>query len=308
VFGVPLAAVQSSPDGVPLFLKKAAEAVEAWAPGRGGVYRCITFKSHIDNFRVQIETDVEKVNFMDPTKDPHIASSMIMKFLEEMPDRLLSFRFAERLVYADYDLQGRISFLLRKINGLSKQKRAVLEFTLRHLNWISTLPHDGRTESMALGARLYSILTQPQKDVFELEPRRVQKVRDIVPSFKIIQDLIENVDLLFCPTKIPPSMEIGRSRRVVSCKFLPVLPPMGYHSRSLSSLPILLFSNEQVAVGESSITMDSDELSRVSSASTKKTSKELCDTAKSMKVPCDISQLHQSHTEFSMIKQSIPIC
>jgi hypothetical protein len=308
VFGVPLAAVQSSPDGLPLFLKKAAEAVEARGMEKEGIYRLSAKKGDVDALRIQVETDFDGLDFMNQKLDVHILTNLVKQYFREMSDRLLWLPSQDRVAYSSIpDLSQRLSHLLILINGLSNSKRHVLEFLARHLKRVSTFSakHKMGIPNLALVFSGTLFDSESPCGVKNIGAVTALKGMEFLKTDLLVQDLIENVELLFCPTKTPPSMEIGKPRRVVSCKFLRLEPPMVHRSRSVSSLPILLFSNEQLGVGESSIMMDSDELSRVSSQTV---SKDSCDSATTIKVPCDISQLNQSNSELTMPKQSIPTC
>jgi hypothetical protein len=310
VFGVPLSVVESDSNGIPIFLKYATEAIEALGPYFYGLYCLMATDCLIADFCSQIETNLEQVNFIDMKGDIQIAPTMVTKFLANLPEPFMLFTPEDRLLYRTSDKKGKLAIWMSKIKELSPQKRAVLEFLLRHWKWLATLPYEGATEFWEFGMKLTPLLIKQEEievtkkfGVFKTQSRRFGPVTD----YYLLHDLIENVELVFCPQSTPPTMAIGKPRRTLSDKFYCPVPTNFHHARSISAFPCLLFENENDPDCRTNATRETERISRVSSVRTQTVTNELDSNAMSTQVSGEISQLALCNTEVD-VKESIPDC
>jgi hypothetical protein len=254
IFGVNLQhATKGIPQTVPTFIKKATEAIEARGLDKEGIYRLSAKKGDVDTLRIEVETDVEAVDFLNPDLDVHILTNLIKQYLRELPDPLFLYPIKERMEYsAINDGQVRLLKLRHKVKQLAKEKYTLLEFIMRHLNRVTEHKSKHQMGISNLAMVFSGTLFQPSQDVeptsnswfkpsLEKQPSHDLNQMEFLKSDLVMEDLITNVDYVFGPHS--PGLPRRADPEATTTEGAPPLP-----ARS----PVLMYANAFTSPSESS--------------------------------------------------------
>jgi hypothetical protein len=240
IFGVSLQhATKGIPHTVPTFIKKATEAIETRGLDKEGIYRLSAKKGDVDALRIEVETDVDAVDFLNPDLDIHILTNLIKQYLREMPDPLFLYPIKERMEYSGIsDGQVRLSRLRHKVKQLPKEKYALLEFIVRHLKRVTEHKSKHQMGVANLAMVFSGTLFQPSQDAepssnswfkpsLEKQNSHDLNQMEFLKSDLVMEDLISNVEMVFGPHSpaLPRKIE-ATSTPIDSAPPLPARSPV----------------------------------------------------------------------------------
>lgn len=99
------------------------------------MYRVSPKKAELLDLKIQVETDINSVDFNVKELDIHLLTGLIKTYLRDLPTPLLLFPPKERVEYSSIPNQEeRLLKLGGKLQTLPREKFAVLKALMEHLH------------------------------------------------------------------------------------------------------------------------------------------------------------------------------
>ncbi|XP_063930776.1 unconventional myosin-IXa-like isoform X2 [Zophobas morio] len=150
VFGVPLVALITENNKIPLVIERLLRTIEMYGSYTEGIYRKSGVSSKIKELKVKMDENPEEIDF--EKYQVHVLASVLKCFLREMPEPLLTFECYENFITAANleDAQDRVTTLYDILKKLPPPNYDLMERLVFHLARIALHEEVNRMSAASL--------------------------------------------------------------------------------------------------------------------------------------------------------------
>lgn len=183
----------TTPDTVPVIMRKCTAFVEEKALDVEGIYRESGLQSHLEVFK-EVFNKGEIPNFGLYSADPHVVAGLIKLFLREMPEPCITFALYDKFLEVARSDKSQKACMKRYqalVGKLPEVNRTLLLFLLQHLRRVAEHSDKNRMPSSNIAAVMGPNILRPE------QASMLTTIRDTAVVNSVMKIFIDEMPYLF---------------------------------------------------------------------------------------------------------------